>query len=144
MSPPGIEPGLPQPQCGIIATIIRFSHSRAPRSPTQATLPFATTSVLVAVTLVARHLALHARVPPLGQIHQATPAAFVALSLTLLLLSTPTGVTKASAHQYHTFAAILPDIDCFSHPDAGPALMHAAVKYPECPPEEPPSDDDSA
>jgi hypothetical protein len=61
------------------------------------------------------------------------------------------------AHQYHTFADILQsnyvsphqvlldaDIDCFSHPDAGPALMHAAVKYPECPHEEPPSDDDSA
>jgi hypothetical protein len=34
------------------------------RSPTQATLLFATTAVLVAVTLVARNLALHARVPP--------------------------------------------------------------------------------
>jgi hypothetical protein len=64
---------------------------------------------------------------------------------------------QGHAHQYHTFAAILQsnyvsphqvlldaDIDCFSHPDAGPALMHASVKYPECPPEEPPSDDDSA
>jgi hypothetical protein len=56
-------------------------------------------------------------------------------------------------HQYHAFATILQsnyvsphqvildaDIDCFSHPDAGPALMRAAAKYPE----EPPSDDDSA
>jgi hypothetical protein len=32
------------------------------------------------------------------------------------------------------------DIDHFGHPDAGPALMQAAAKYPE----EPPSDDDSA
>jgi hypothetical protein len=32
------------------------------------------------------------------------------------------------------------DIDCFSHPDAGRALMQAAAKFPE----EPPSDDDSA
>ena len=57
------------------------------------------------------------------------------------------------AHQYHTFAAILQqnyvsphqvildaDIDHFGHPDAGPALMHAAVKFPA----EPPSDNDSA
>jgi hypothetical protein len=66
------------------------------RSPTPATLPFATTAVLVAVTLVAKHLALRARVPPLGRIHQAAPAALVALSLLRLLLSTPTGVTKAS------------------------------------------------
>jgi hypothetical protein len=48
------------------------------------------------------------------------------------------------AHQYHTFAAILQsnyvsphqvildaDIDGFSHPDSGPALMQAAAKYPE-------------
>jgi hypothetical protein len=65
------------------------------RSPTPATLPFATTAVLVDVTPVA-HLALRARVPPLGRIHQAAPAALVALSLLRLLLSTPTGVTKAS------------------------------------------------
>ena len=32
------------------------------------------------------------------------------------------------------------DIDCFNHPDTGPALMQAAAKYPE----NPPSDDDSA
>jgi hypothetical protein len=56
-------------------------------------------------------------------------------------------------HQHHTFAAILQsnyvsphqvildsDIDGFSHPDAGPALMQDAAKYPE----EAPSDDDSA
>jgi hypothetical protein len=32
------------------------------------------------------------------------------------------------------------DIDCFNHPDAGPALMRAAAKYPE----DPPSDTNSA
>ena len=60
------------------------------------TLPFATTDVLVAVTLVARHLSLRTRVPPLSWIHQAAQAALVALSLLLLLLSTPNGVTKTS------------------------------------------------
>ena len=55
-------------------------------------------------------------------------------------------------HIYHTFAAILQenyvsphqvlldaDIDHFGHPDAGPALMRAAAKFPE----EPPSDEDT-
>jgi hypothetical protein len=55
--------------------------------------------------------------------------------------------------QYHTFDDILQsnyvsphqvildaDIDHFGHPGAGPALMHAAVKFPA----EPPSDNDSA
>jgi hypothetical protein len=54
-------------------------------------------------------------------------------------------------HHYHTFAAILQDnyvsphqvlldadIDHFSHPKAGPALMIAAAKFPE----ETPSDAD--
>ena len=45
-----------------------------------------TLSVLVAVTHVARHLVLRARVPPLGRIHQAAPVALVALSLPRLLL----------------------------------------------------------
>jgi hypothetical protein len=56
-------------------------------------------------------------------------------------------------HIYHTFAAILQenyvsphqvlldaDIDHFGHPEAGPALMRAAAKFPE----EPPSDEDNA
>jgi hypothetical protein len=123
------------------------------RSPTPATLPFATTSVLDAVTPVARHLALHDRVPPLGSIHQAAPAALVALSLLRLLLFNTYWRDQGLDHQNHTFTDILQsnyvsphqvildaDIDGFSHPDAGPALMQAAAKYPE----EPPSDDDSA
>jgi hypothetical protein len=32
------------------------------------------------------------------------------------------------------------DIDHFGHPEAGPALMRAAAKFPE----EPPSDEDNA
>ena len=44
----------------------------------------------------ARHLVLRARALPIGRLHPAAPAAPVALSLLRLLLSTPTGVTKAS------------------------------------------------
>jgi hypothetical protein len=77
------------------------------RSPTPATLRFATTAALAAVTHVARHLVLHARVRPLARTPLAAPAALVALFLPRLFLSTPTGATKASTRnttpsQYHT------------------------------------------
>jgi hypothetical protein len=80
----------------------------------------------------------------------------VHLSRTFSATATPINTywhDQGLAHQYHTFAAILQsnyvsphqvlldaDIDCFSHRDAGPALMSAAANYPE----EPPSADDSA
>jgi hypothetical protein len=79
--------------------IIRFSHSRAPRA-------FALTHA--GDSSICNHRCPRCcdtrgetprpynRVPPLGRIHQAAPAALVALSLLRLLLSTPTGVTKAS------------------------------------------------
>ena len=108
------------------------------------------------MTHVARPLVLHNRVRPLARTPLATQAALVTLSLPRLLLSIPTGATKASTRntaQYHTFAAVLQsnyviphqvilddNIDSFCHPDAGNALMRAAANYPE----EPPSDDDSA
>jgi hypothetical protein len=66
------------------------------RSPTPATLQFATTTALAVVTHVARHLGLRARVRPPARTPLAAPEALIVLSLPLLLLSTPTGATKAS------------------------------------------------
>jgi hypothetical protein len=66
------------------------------RSPTPATLQFATTAALAVVTHVARHLGLVARVRPPARTPLAAPEALVVLSLSRMLLSTPTGATKAS------------------------------------------------
>jgi hypothetical protein len=80
--------------------LIRFSRSHAPRALalTHActTLQFATTADLAAVTHVSRHLGLRARVRPPARTPLAAPEALVVLSLPRLLLSTPTGATKAS------------------------------------------------
>ena len=48
--------------------------------------------------------------------------------------------TKGLPFQLRHQVILDADIDHFGHPDAGPALMHAAVKFPA----EPPSDNDSA
>jgi hypothetical protein len=77
------------------------------RSPTPATLQFATTAALADVTHVARHLGLRARVRPPARTPLATPEVLVVLSLPRLLLSTPTGAGRGLDPQYHTLAAIL-------------------------------------